>query len=128
MEVLTGATSIYGAGAAGGLINLVTKSMVGYGPLRQTHVGVSASREFESDSLGYHVGQTLGYGGERVYGRLDVDFDSKGGKFDSYNRRISPDVNQTDQQDTEALSVNASLGMALTLSAKKASKPTTDKI
>ncbi|WP_025643678.1 MULTISPECIES: TonB-dependent receptor [unclassified Psychrobacter] len=114
VEVLSGATSIYGAGAAGGLINLVTKSMLGYGPLRQTRIGVSASREFESDSLGYHVGQTLGYGGERVYGRLDVDFDSKGGKFDSHNRRISPDVNQTDQQDTDALSVNASLGMALT--------------
>ncbi len=114
VEVLTGATSIYGAGAAGGLINLVTKSMLGYGPLRQTRIGASASREFESDSLGYHIGQSLGYGGERVYGRLDVDFDSKGGKFDSHNRRISPDVNQTDQQDTDALSINANLGMALT--------------
>ncbi len=114
VEVLSGATSIYGAGAAGGLINLVTKSLVGYGPIRQTRVGVSSSREFESDSLGYHVGQTLGYGGERVYGRLDVDYDSKGGKFDSHGDRISPDVNQTDQQDTESLSVNGSLGVELT--------------
>ncbi|MCH1782796.1 TonB-dependent receptor [Psychrobacter glaciei] len=114
VEVLSGATSIYGAGAAGGLINLVTKSLVGYGPIRQTRVGVSSSRGFESDSLGYHVGQTLGYGGERVYGRLDVDYDSKGGKFDSKGNRISPDVNQTDQQDTESLSVNGSLGMELT--------------
>ncbi|QOD11812.1 TonB-dependent receptor [Psychrobacter sp. 28M-43] len=114
VEVLSGATSIYGAGAAGGLINLVTKSLVGYGPIRQTRVGVSSSRGFESDSLGYHVGQTLGYGGERVYGRLDVDYDNKGGKFDSKGNRISPDVNQTDQQDTESLSVNGSLGVELT--------------
>ncbi|MFT7324041.1 MAG: iron complex outermembrane receptor protein [Psychrobacter glaciei] len=114
VEVLSGATSIYGAGAAGGLINLVNKSLVGYGPIRQTRVGVSSSRGFESDSLGYHVGQTLGYGGERVYGRLDVDYDSKGGKFDSKGNRISPDVNQTDQQDTESLSVNGSLGVELT--------------
>ncbi|MEL0619299.1 TonB-dependent receptor [Psychrobacter proteolyticus] len=114
VEVLSGATSIYGAGAAGGLINLVTKSLVGYGPIRQTRVGVSSSRNFESDSLGYHVGQTLGYGGERVYGRLDVDYDNKGGKFDSKGNRISPDVNQTDQQDTESLSVNGSLGVELT--------------
>ena len=49
-----------------------------------------------------------------VYGRLDVDYDSKGGNFDSSGDRISPDVNQTDQQDTEALSVNASLGIELT--------------
>jgi iron complex outermembrane receptor protein len=114
VEVLSGATSIYGAGAAGGLINLVTKSLVGYGPIRQTRVGVSSSRGFDSDSFGYHVGQTLGYGGERVYGRLDVDYDTKGGKFDSHGDRISPDVNQTDQQDTKSLSVNGSLGMALT--------------
>lgn len=114
VEVLSGATSIYGAGAAGGLINLVTKSLMGYGPIRQTRVGISSSRGFDSESLGYHVGQTLGYGGERVYGRLDLDYDAKGGKFDSHGDRISPDVNQTDQQDTKSLSVNGSLGMALT--------------
>ncbi|MGO2339005.1 MAG: TonB-dependent receptor [Psychrobacter sp.] len=114
VEVLSGATSIYGAGAAGGLINLVTKSDVGYGPIRQTRLGISSSRNFDSESLGYSVGQTLGYGGERVYGRLDVDYGSTGGKFDSHGDRVSPDVNQTDQQDTESLSVNASLGMELT--------------
>lgn len=92
----------------------MTKSLVGYGPIRQTRVGVSSSRGFDSESLGYHVGQTLGYGGERVYGRLDVDYDNKGGKFDSKGNRISPDVNQTDQQDTESLSVNGSLGVELT--------------
>ncbi|MGP4972559.1 TonB-dependent receptor [Psychrobacter alimentarius] len=111
VEVLSGATSIYGSGAAGGLINLVTKSAAGAGFTGQTRLGIDGSREFESDSLGYHVGQSLGYGGERVYGRLDVDYASKGGKFDSHGDRISPDVNQTDQQDTESLSVNANLGM-----------------
>ncbi|WP_372885605.1 TonB-dependent receptor [Psychrobacter sp.] len=114
VEVLSGATSIYGAGASGGLINLVTKSLVGYGPIRQTRVGVSSSRDFDSDSFGYNVGQTLGYGGERTYGRLDVDYETKGGKFDSKGDRVSPDVNQTDQQDTESLSVNGSLGVELT--------------
>ena len=111
VEVLSGATSIYGSGAAGGLINLVTKSAAGTGFTGQTRVGMDSSREFESDSLGYHVGQSLGYGGERVYGRLDVDYENRGGKFDSRGDRIGPDVNQTDQQDTESLSVNANLGM-----------------
>ncbi len=111
VEVLSGATSIYGSGAAGGLINLVTKSAAGAGFTGQTRVGMDSSREFESDSLGYHVGQSLGYGGERVYGRLDVDYENRGGKFDSRGDRIGPDVNQTDQQDTESLSVNANLGM-----------------
>ena len=87
VEVLSGATSIYGSGAAGGLINLVTKSAAGAG----------------------FTG--MGYGGERVYGRLDVDYENKGGKFDSHGDRIGPDVNQTDQQDTKSLSVNANIGM-----------------
>lgn len=111
VEVLSGATSIYGSGAAGGLINLVTKSAAGAGFTGQTRLGIDSSREFESDSLGYHVGQSLGYGGERVYGRLDVDYENRGGKFDSHGDRIGPDVNQTDQQDTESLSVNANLGI-----------------
>ena len=111
VEVLSGATSIYGAGAAGGLINIVTKSMGGYGLTRQTRVGINSSREFESDSLGYHVGQSLGYGGERVYGKVDVDYETTGGKFDSHGDRISPDANQTDNQDTDTISVNANLGV-----------------
>ena len=110
VEVLSGATSIYGAGAAGGLINIVTKSTAGYGLTRQTRLGINSSREFESDSLGYHVGQSLGYGGERVYGNLDVDYETTGGKFDSHGNRISPDANQTDNQDTDTISVNANLG------------------
>jgi len=110
VEVLSGATSIYGAGAAGGLINLVTKSTQGVGLQHQTRLGLSSARDFDSDSLGYSVGQSLAYGGEQMWGRLDVDYEEKGGEFDSHGHRISPDVNQTDQQDTKSLSVNANIG------------------
>ncbi|WP_286708027.1 TonB-dependent receptor [Psychrobacter sp. UBA2514] len=110
VEVLSGATSIYGAGAAGGLINIVTKSTAGYGFTGQTRLGINSSREFKSDSLGYHVGHSFGYGGERVYGNVDIDYEATGGKFDSHGDRISPDANQTDNQDTDTVSVNANLG------------------
>lgn len=43
VEVLSGATSIYGAGAAGGLINIVTKSTAGYGLTRQTRLASTAA-------------------------------------------------------------------------------------
>lgn len=114
IEVLSGATSIYGAGATGGLINLVTKSAgTDYGLHGESRVGVNSSRTFEEESLGYNVGQSIDYTGEAVYGRLDVDYEAKGGSFDSHSKRISPDVNQTDQQDTKTLSVNANLGIDL---------------
>jgi len=114
VEVISGATSIYGAGASGGLINLVTKSQYNYGRFMETRIGTSSSKNFDSDSLGYHVGQTAGYGGEKWYGRIDVDYDAKGGNFDSNGDRISPDVNQTDQQDTNSLSLNGTIGINLT--------------
>lgn len=114
VEVLSGSTSIYGAGAAGGLINIVTKSYSDDGVTGQTRLGVNGSRFFESDSLGYHAGQTIGYSSEQAYGRLDVDWQSKGGKFDSHGDRVSPDIFQTDQQDTDSISVNANVGAYLT--------------
>ncbi|MDY3306966.1 TonB-dependent receptor [Psychrobacter sanguinis] len=114
IEVLSGSTSIYGAGAAGGLINIVTKSYSEEGLTGQTRLGVNSNRDFESDSFGYHVGQSIGYSSEKAYGRLDVDWESKGGKFDSHGNRVSPDVFQTDQQDTDSISINANLGAYLT--------------
>lgn len=115
IEVLSGATSIYGAGATGGLINLVTKSAgSNYGLHGESRVGINSHRTFEDESFGYSVGQTIDYTDVSIYGRLDVDYESKGGNFDSHGKRISPDVNQTDQQDTKTLSVNANLGIDLT--------------
>lgn len=115
IEVLSGATSIYGAGATGGLINLVTKSSgINDGLHGESRVGVNSHRNFEGESIGYNVGQSIDYTNDTFFGRLDVDYETKGGSFDSHDQRISPDVNQTDQQDTETLSVNANLGVNLT--------------
>ncbi len=112
IEVLSGATSIYGSGATGGLINLITKSVAGYGLQGQSRIGISSNRDFNSESLGYNVGQSIGYADNNdiINARLDVDYESKGGNFDSGDKRISPDVFQTDQQDTKTLSVNANIG------------------
>ncbi len=115
VEVLSGATSIYGSGATGGLINLVTKSASDeYGLRGESRIGISSNRNFDSESFGYNVGQSVSFANDTVYGGIDVDYETKGGKFDSSDKRISPDINQTDQQDTKTLSVNANLGFDLT--------------
>lgn len=112
IEVLSGATSIYGAGATGGLINLVTKSADDIdGFYGQSRVGMTINNDLNGDAFGYTLGQTVGYADDSVFGRLDVDYTTKGGKFDSDNERVSPDVNQTDQQDTDTLSINANVGV-----------------
>lgn len=110
IEVLSGATSIYGAGATGGLINIVTKSNVGDKPF-QTRLGVTANNNFDSDSVGYQIGQTLGVKNQEgnLSARLDIDYAQTGGAFDSDNNRIAPEPAQTDKQDTDSISINANM-------------------
>lgn len=115
IEVLSGSTSIYGAGASGGLINFVTKSVTETGFHGQSRIGVNSNRDFNEESFGFNVGQTLGFASSdnAINARLDVDYEEKGGKFDSKGDRVSPEVYQTDQQDTDTISVNANIGWNL---------------
>lgn len=116
IEVLSGATSIYGSGASGGLINFVTKSVSNTGLHGQSRIGVNSNRDFNDESFGFNVGQTLGFTSEDnvINARLDVDYEEKGGKFDTKGNRISPEVYQTDQQDTDTISINANIGWNVT--------------
>ncbi|MFB2537727.1 MULTISPECIES: TonB-dependent receptor [unclassified Acinetobacter] len=111
IEVLSGATSIYGAGATGGLINIVTKSDVDAEHAFQTRVGLNTAN-FKNESFGYQIGQTFTAHNQQgnVQARLDVDYAKTGGMFDSKGKRIAPEPAQTDKQDSTNLSVNASLG------------------
>lgn len=110
IEVLSGATSIYGAGATGGLINIVTNSIVTDKPF-ETRLGITTNNNANKDAFGYQVGQTFGGRSQSgdFAGRLDIDYKQTGGTFDSHNKRIAPEPAQTDQQDMKNLSVNANL-------------------
>lgn len=110
IEVLSGATSIYGAGATGGLINIVTNSIVPEKPF-QTRLGISTNNDANQEAFGYQVGQSVSGMTEsgHLAGRLDIDYKQTGGTFDSQNNRIAPEPAQTDQQDSKSLSVNANM-------------------
>lgn len=114
IEVLSGATSIYGSGATGGLINLVTKSSYQQGLHGESRIGISTNNNFNKEALGYSAGQTVTFGNDKLNARVDVDYESRGGRFDSDNKRIAPEVWQTDLQDTDSLSVNTNLNYQAT--------------
>lgn len=109
IEVLSGATSIYGSGATGGLINIVTKSDLEEGQF-ETRIGVHGSK-LSSEGIGYQVGQSVAGVSENgnVLTRLDVDYRTTGGAFDASGKRIAPEPAQTDKQDSKSLSVNANV-------------------
>lgn len=113
IEVLSGATSIYGSGATGGLINIVTKSDLKEEQF-ETRIGVHGSK-LSSEGIGYQVGQSVAGVSENgnVLARLDVDYRTTGGAFDANGKRIAPEPAQTDKQDSKSLSVNTNVDWQL---------------
>ena len=113
IEVLSGATSIYGSGATGGLINIVTKSDLEEEQF-ETRIGVHGSK-LSSEGIGYQVGQSVAGVSDNgnVLARLDVDYRTTGGAFDANGKRIAPEPAQTDKQDSKSLSVNTNVDWQL---------------
>lgn len=114
IEVLSGATSIYGSGATGGIINIVTKRADPSKPLSfETKLGITSSNTFRGDGLAYEVGQSVSFAKDNLNGMLGANFTSRGSQFDAYGDRIAPEPYQTSRQDTDTIDVNGRLNIDL---------------
>lgn len=115
IEVLSGATSIYGSGATGGIINIVTKRVDPSKPLNfETKLGITSSNTFRGDGLAYEVGQSVSFAKDNLNGVLGANFTSRGSQFDAHGDRIAPEPYQTSRQDTDTIDVNGRLNIDLT--------------
>lgn len=115
IEVLPGSTSIYGSGATGGIINIITKRADKSKPVSfQTKLGLTSADNFRRDSLAYQVGQTASFSNDQMDGFLGVDYTSRGSQFDSHGNRIAIAPMQTSRQDTDTVDVNGRLNFNLT--------------
>lgn len=115
IEVLSGATSLYGAGATGGIINIVTKGNQGEALGFNSGVGVTAGgKHISSDGLAYDLSQSLSFATENVDGYLGANFTQRGAHFDADGDRIAPEPAQTDRHDTETMDLNGRLNFQLT--------------
>ena len=115
IEVVSGATSIYGSGATGGIINIITKRADQSEPVSfQTKLGATSADNFRSDSLAYQLGQTASFATDKVDGFLGVDYASRGSQFDGNGERIALSPWQGSTMDTDTLDVNGRLNFNLT--------------
>lgn len=106
IEVVSGASSIYGSGATGGIINIITKSG-GEDPLNfETKVGITSGNNFRSDAMAYEASQNMSFNQGALKGSLGVSYAKRGEIQDSSGNRIGPEIAQTDRQDTETVDVN----------------------
>ncbi|KKW77211.1 ligand-gated channel protein [Acinetobacter sp. AG1] len=110
VEVVSGASSIYGAGATGGIINIITKKGSTDGVHFESKLGVTSGDNFKNDALAYEAYQSAAFKQGDWNGFLGASYTKRGEIQDSHGDRIGPEVAQTDRQDTETIDVNGRLG------------------
>lgn len=114
VEVVSGASSIYGSGATGGIINIITKKGSGEGVNFESKLGVTSGDNFKSDALAYEAYQSVAFNQGDWNGFLGAGYTKRGEIQDSHGNRIGPEVAQTDRQDTETVDVNGRLSWQFT--------------
>jgi iron complex outermembrane receptor protein len=106
----SGASSIYGSGATGGIINIITKKGSTEGVHFESKLGVTSGDNFKNDALAYEAYQSAAFKQGDWNGFLGAGYTKRGEIQDSHGDRIGPEVAQTDRQDTETIDVNGRLG------------------
>lgn len=112
IEVVRGGTAVYGFGAAGGLVNIITKEPSPDKVAGHSSAGVSASTEEFHDSGEYRTTHRIsGTSGGWDY-LASLAYTEKDGRFDSKGRRIPPDPlgTQGGLSDTSQWNVLGKLG------------------
>jgi iron complex outermembrane recepter protein len=113
IEVIRGATSIYGDGATGGVINIITRK--GSGPATHvTEIGTNLSLTHPSDSLGATLRHTSSGAKDDLDFLANVAVEQTGAFFDAQGDRIPPSgANQGSLAETRSYSLLGKLGYKL---------------
>lgn len=110
IEIVRGPSAIYGDGATGGIINIITRAG-GDGPVVYD-LGVSTSvglTSIEDDSFGYGVQIGAGGSDERTSVRASLSYDVTNARFDANGDRVPPNR----VADTDRLGLFTKLGHEL---------------
>ncbi|MCL6415479.1 TonB-dependent receptor [Aestuariirhabdus sp. Z084] len=115
VEVVTGASAIYGVGGTGGVINIITRSAgEDEGVNFSTQVGTAFStQELDSDSFAYTIGQTIAFKEGDFDGFIGLEYEETNGFYDADGDRIAPEPAQTSTHDSDRYSTLAKLAWQL---------------
>lgn len=112
VEVLSGASSLYGGGATGGIINIITRAPE-EGPAHFRSQGGVTTGFNDHKDLSYRLAQSVTGGNRTVQGRLALAYQQEGRHYDANGDEIFPDIAQTDMQDNRSLDVMGNLRIRL---------------
>ncbi|SDU06543.1 TonB-dependent receptor [Halopseudomonas salegens] len=104
IEVLSGASAIYGGGSTGGIVNIISKKGHAGSTRFSTELGGSSGFNNSEDRT-LRAGQAIAGGNERISGRLAIAAQDKGAMVDGNGNPIMPDISQTDLQFNRSVDI-----------------------
>lgn len=110
VEVISGASSLYGAGATGGMINLITKRNQGQNLALQSKLGVTAGKKLNAEGLAYELFQSATGKKDQFDWYLSGNWVKRGAQYDANGNRIPQDTSQGSEMDTSSHDLVARLG------------------
>ena len=109
IEVLSGASAIYGGNATGGIVNIVTKKALKSGISGDTELGIRTGFA-GSDDHDWRAAQSIAYKNDKFTGRVALAFQQNGGAYDSDGDQVFADISQLDLQYNRSFDVLATAG------------------
>ncbi len=113
VEVLRGSSSIYGAGATGGIVSITTRPAGGEPVSETTVTAVSPLSRLRADGLGGQLQQHFAGSQGMVDYSLDLGARHNGASYDAQGRRIAPEPSQGDLFDSNIYSLGGKLGLRI---------------
>ncbi|WP_454046280.1 TonB-dependent receptor [Chryseobacterium sp. Marseille-Q8038] len=109
IEVLSGASSIYGGNATGGIINIITKIPSKKGISGETELGVRTGF-MGKDDHDFRAAQSIAAKGDKFFGRLGIAYQQNGGVYGADQKQLFTDITQTDLQYNRSIDILATGG------------------
>ncbi|MDR3024795.1 TonB-dependent receptor [Chryseobacterium sp.] len=109
IEVLSGASSIYGGNATGGIINIITKTPSKKGISGETELGARTGF-MGKDDHDFRAAQSIAAKDDKFFGRLGVAYQQNGGVYGADQKQLFTDITQTDLQYNQSIDILATGG------------------
>ena len=113
IEVISGASSVYGAGASGGIINIITKRNKGEDLAFSSKIGMTAGNNFSHKGFAYEAFQSATGRQGPVDWYLSANTVQRNDQFDGNGKRIPQDTSQGSNMDTQTYDLQGRFGWEL---------------
>ena len=113
IEVVSGASSVYGAGASGGIINIITKRNQGQEAAYSSKLGMTTGNNFNRKGFAYEAFQSATGRKDALDWYVSADLTQRNDQFDGNGHRIPQDTSQGSSMDTEPYDLQGRFGYEL---------------